>query len=495
MMDAQERSDDDDLQLHDRHNGKAFSTQAKAAPKKVVIDPKASQEDRTKTLSRTLTNSVSAQLLGKVNQHIINPLTGLTASTLVDHFTSDITERLKQQRKKAVQASNIGVFCNNHTNQATNNANTAQPDTGAHKPGTTPPPAETNDGTTANDNTTPPPSETNDGTTANNSPAADAFEQEVHTDNKKIHREGNIIDAAGFAAITGMAAKISENGEDKGFIGTQNKPNAIADLEYISNPNPTDNNHGHWLVRKDGKVIDTVVNNNNLCLANAFVAAMPEATKQELGIQSGEDLFAALAQHYAAHPSYTRQSALHYQTLLPQNPDVLLRGGGVWADTATGLQGIENWLNAHPALLSLMKNTGNLAAGATWLKNFTPAGIVIGLVTNYGYEQVLQLMEGRMDVAKEALTSYFKAHDKDITQEQASYLANFSMEALQAVGQVAVHQVAAKRFNAVKKGVNGAKVNVKVAKASPGVAKRQEVQERMRKPPRWKGVWRRLPRG
>ena len=66
-----------------------------------------------------------------------------------------------------------------------------------------------------------------------------------------------------------------------------------------------------------------------------------------------------------------------------------MRGGGIWADTATGLQGIENWLNAHPALLSLMKNTGNLAAGATWLKNLTPAGIVIGLVTNYGYEKVL----------------------------------------------------------------------------------------------------------
>ena len=144
-----------------------------------------------------------------------------------------------------------------------------------------------------------------------------------------------------------------------------------------------------------------------------------------------------------------------------------MRGGGVWADTATGLQGIENWLNAHPALLSLLKNTGNLAAGATWLKNFTPAGIVIGLVTNYGYEKVLQLMEGRMDVAKEALSSYFKAHDKDITQEQASYLANFSMEVLQAAGQVAVHQVAAKRFNAVKKGAGKA---AKAAKVE-GVAK------------------------
>ena len=150
-----------------------------------------------------------------------------------------------------------------------------------------------------------------------------------------------------------------------------------------------------------------------------------------------------------------------------------MRGGGVWADTATGLQGIENWLNAHPALLSLMKNTGNLAAGATWLKNFTPAGIVIGLVTNYGYEQVLQLMEGRKDVAREALSSYFKAHDKDITQEQASYLANFSMEVLQAAGQVAVHQVAAKRFNAVKKGAGKA---AKAAKVEGGVAKAKAIQ-------------------
>jgi hypothetical protein len=37
-----------------------------------------------------------------------------------------------------------------------------------------------------------------------------------------------------------------------------------------------------------------------------------------------------------------------------------MRGAGVWADAATGLQGIENWLNDHPELMALMDNTGSL---------------------------------------------------------------------------------------------------------------------------------------
>jgi hypothetical protein len=54
---------------------------------------------------------------------------------------------------------------------------------------------------------------------------------------------------------------------------------------------------------------------------------------------------------------------------------VLCLGAGVWADTATCLEGIENWLNTHPALLSLMKNAGRVVGGAVWLTKLTPTGI------------------------------------------------------------------------------------------------------------------------
>ncbi len=122
----------------------------------------------------------------------------------------------------------------------------------------------------------------------------------------------------------------------------------------------------------------------------------------------------------------------------------------MWADTATGLQDIEAWLDAHPALLSLIQKTGSVVGGAMWLKNLTPVGLVSYLVTNYGYHQVLKLLDGNIEVAKTHLTTYFTEHDKEITPEQASYLADCAMKVLQTAGQIAVHQVAARKFDAVR---------------------------------------------
>jgi len=86
-----------------------------------------------------------------------------------------------------------------------------------------------------------------------------------------------------------------------------------------------------------------------------------------------------------------------------------------------------------------------------WLKNLTPVGLVSYLVTNYGYCKVLKLLDGNLEVAKQHLTTYFLGHDAEITLEQASYLANCAMKVLQTAGQIAVHQVAANRFSAVRK--------------------------------------------
>jgi hypothetical protein len=130
-----------------------------------------------------------------------------------------------------------------------------------------------------------------------------------------------------------------------------------------------------------------------------------------------------------------------------------------------------------------------------WLKNLTPVGLVSYLVVNYGYDQVLRLLDGNIEVAKQHLTTYFSKHDAEITPEQASYLANVAMKVLQAGGQIAVHQVAANRFNAVRKGgevkqrgatkksigekggVKGSEVEVSVAKVAKKTEKAERVME------------------
>ena len=163
------------------------------------------------------------------------------------------------------------------------------------------------------------------------------------------------------------------------------------------------------------------------------------------------------------HPYHALKSDIHFQTLLHHNPEALMRASGVWADTATGIQNVENWLNEHPALLTLLKNTGNLVGGAMWLKNLTPVGLLTGLVVNYGYEQHLKLMECNLELTKEHLTTYLQKHDEDITSEQAQYLANISVKVLETAGQIAIHQIAAKGFNkgfrVMSKEVSPAKVH------------------------------------
>jgi hypothetical protein len=86
-----------------------------------------------------------------------------------------------------------------------------------------------------------------------------------------------------------------------------------------------------------------------------------------------------------------------------------------------------------------------------WIENFTPAGFVGYLVTNYGYDKLMQLAEGNLAQGKKNLTQFFIHHDQDITPEQAAYLANFTMHVLTDVGgRMVFHQAAAKGFQKVR---------------------------------------------
>ena len=105
-----------------------------------------------------------------------------------------------------------------------------------------------------------------------------------------------------------------------------------------------------------------------------------------------------------------------------------------------------------------------------WLKNLTPAGLVGYLVTNYGYEKVLKLLDGNVEVGKEQLSAYFLTHDHEITPEQASYLADRSMQVLLVGGQMVVHKVAADRFKTTR--------NKKDSKRKKERAEAKDVPER-----------------
>ncbi len=68
----------------------------------------------------------------------------------------------------------------------------------------------------------------------------------------------------------------------------------------------------------------------------------------------------------------------------------------------------------------------------------------------------MKLAGGSIEKVKENLAKFFVKHDQDITQEQANYLANFTINLLTDVGgRMVFHQVAAKGFKKVSRGVKG----------------------------------------
>ena len=72
------------------------------------------------------------------------------------------------------------------------------------------------------------------------------------------------------------------------------------------------------------------------------------------------------------------------------------------------------------------------------------------LLANYGYDKLMKLADGNIEQGKKHLTQFFVNHDQDITQEQAAYLANFTMHVLTDVGgRMVFHHAAAKGWQKV----------------------------------------------
>ncbi|MCP4745963.1 MAG: hypothetical protein GY874_07455 [Desulfobacteraceae bacterium] len=142
---------------------------------------------------------------------------------------------------------------------------------------------------------------------------------------------------------------------------------------------------------------------------------------------------------------------------------------------------MDDFVAQHPKLASLLPNAGTAAVVAMLLKDpRVKGGVAAGavvvssyLIANYGYDKLMQLAEGSLEQQKENLATFFVNHDKDITQEQADYLANFTINLLTDVGgRMIFHQVAAQGFNKVRKAGKVAKGAVKGSGKQKGVAQK-----------------------
>ncbi len=129
-----------------------------------------------------------------------------------------------------------------------------------------------------------------------------------------------------------------------------------------------------------------------------------------------------------------------------------MRGGGAWSTTAEAVKGMDDWVATHPTLSALFSKVGTVAGGAMWLRHFTPGGFILYMISNYGYDKLIALSEANIDRGKAKLSQFFIHHDKDITQTQADYLANFTMDTLtDVIGRMAFHRVASQGFSKVRK--------------------------------------------
>ena len=119
VMDVQEHPDSDELKLHNRYNGQAFSTQARKIPQQRTFrDEKARRKELEMTLGQVLADNISTKLSKKVNQHIKKSLiyNSPRPSDLIDTITSGITKNVRQQREVALNVHRVNREGNERAN-------------------------------------------------------------------------------------------------------------------------------------------------------------------------------------------------------------------------------------------------------------------------------------------------------------------------------------------------------------------------------------------
>ncbi len=199
----------------------------------------------------------------------------------------------------------------------------------------------------------------------------------------------------------------------------------------------------------------------NSCLYDALACQTDK-------VHSGAELREKVAVRLV-HSKHTPDLYRAVNTLARYNPPALLRGGGAWSTTAEAVKGMDDWVATHPTLSALFSKVGTMAGGAMWLRHFTPGGFFMYMIANYGYDKLIALSEGNIDRGKAKLSQFFIHHDKDITQTQADYLANFTMDTLtDVIGRMAFHRVASQGFSKVcKAGKRGRDVRLNEVTITP----------------------------
>jgi len=94
--------------------------------------------------------------------------------------------------------------------------------------------------------------------------------------------------------------------------------------------------------------------------------------------QAGEDLRQQTVQPLRVHPEVTKGLFQAAEQPRWRHADVLMTGGSVMSVAADGLLKTQKWLDEHLSVKALLNNTSSIVGTATWLKNFTPVGLLVG---------------------------------------------------------------------------------------------------------------------
>jgi hypothetical protein len=136
-----------------------------------------------------------------------------------------------------------------------------------------------------------------------------------------------------------------------------------------------------------------------------------------------------------------------------RHADVLM-DRGVTSKTADGLLGAQKWLDDHPSVKALLNNTGRMVGVGVWIKNFTPVGLLVGVVMEVGYTRIMKLIEEKTN-SQENLSAFLLSIDDDLNQEQANVLASSAIQFMEGAGRMAMHGFSAKKVKQWEKSTKG----------------------------------------
>jgi ankyrin repeat protein/preprotein translocase subunit SecA len=102
VIEGQEDFDPDEINVLDRNNGKAYSTEAKIVNFSSNIDLNRGPDEAVKSLGEVFVDPISSRLLGNINQTFISPLNQKLADKFMCTMLADVSNNLARQKQKII---------------------------------------------------------------------------------------------------------------------------------------------------------------------------------------------------------------------------------------------------------------------------------------------------------------------------------------------------------------------------------------------------------